>query len=168
MTSVYNIEIKESAEELKKLIRTQSKASKRDRLRALYLQRTLKVKSRRHLAQMLGCAESTIYRWFKKYQQQGLEGLLTIKTSSGRPTKITGEALRDLNNQLETRQGFGSYGEIQQWLAQEHQLELAYSTVHGTVRYRLQAKLKASRPRSNEADLKMQEQFKKNCQLSWQ
>ena len=120
MASVYNVEVKESAEELKELIRTQSKATKRDRLRALYLQRTGKVQSRRHLAEMLGCAESTIYRWFKKYQHQGLEGLLAVKTSPGRPAKITGQALRDLKNHLKTRTGFGSYEEIQEWLAAEH------------------------------------------------
>ena len=140
MASVYNVEVKESDEELKELLRTQSKASKRDRLRALYLQRTGKVQSRRQLAEMLGCAESTIYRWFKKYQKQGLEGLLAVKTSPGRPAKISGEALRDLNKQLKTRTGFGSYGEIQEWLAEQHQLETAYSTVHATVRYRLQVR----------------------------
>ena len=140
MKSVYNIEVQESTEELKELIRKQTKAAKRDRLRALYLQQTGQVQSRRQLAEMLGCAESTIYRWFKKYQNQGLEGLLEIKTSPGRPTKISGQALRDLNKQLKTRSGFGSYGEIQEWLAEEHQLETAYSTVHATVRYRLQVR----------------------------
>ena len=140
MKSVYNIEVQESPEELKELIKTQSKATKRDRLRALYLQRTGKVQSRRQLAEMLGCAESTIYWWFKKYQHQGLEGLLAVKTSPGRPAKITGKALRDLKNQLEKRKGFGSYEEIQEWLAAEHQLETAYSTVHATVRSRLQVR----------------------------
>ena len=166
MASVYNIEVKESAEELKELIRTQSKATKRDRLRALYLQRTGKVQSRRQLAETLGCAESTIYRWFKKYQHQGLEGLLAVKTSPGRPATISGKALRELKKQLKTRRGFGSYEEIQEWLAEEHQLETAYSTVHATVRYRLRAKLKASRPRSSKANPQVQDQFKKNCQPS--
>ena len=140
MKSVYNIEVQESTEELKELIRKQTKATKRDRLRALYLQQTGQVQSRRQLAEMLGCAESTIYRWFKKYQKQGLEGLLAIKTSPGRPTKIGGTALRELHKQLKTSTGFGSYGEIQEWLAKEHRLETAYSTVHGTVRYRLQVR----------------------------
>lgn len=140
MKSVYKIEVKESAEELKELVRTQTSASKRDRLRALYLQQTGQAQSRRHLAEMLGCAESTSYRWFKKYQKQGLKGLLAVKTSPGRPPKLSGQALRDLNKQLKTRSGFGSYGEIQAWLAEQHQLETAYSTVHGTVRYRLKVR----------------------------
>ena len=140
MKSVYNIEVQESPKELKELIKKQTKATKRDRLRALYLQQTRQVQSRRQLAETLGCAESTIYRWFKKYQKQGLEGLLADKTSPGRPTKISGAVLKDLKKQLKTRTGFGSYGEVQEWLAEQHQLETAYSTVHATVRYRLQVR----------------------------
>lgn len=164
MTSVFKIEVKESKEELKKLLRTKTQASKRDRIRALYLHRTGQAENRQQMAAMLGCAESTIYRWFKIYQNQGLQGLLAVKTSPGRPRKINARALSDLKQQLETRTGFDSYKEIQLWLARQHQLEIAYSTVHGTVRYRLQAKLKASRPRSSEADPQMQVNFKKNCQ----
>ena len=166
MTSVFNIKVKESQEELLKLLRIQTQASKRDRLRALYLHRTGQAKNRREMAAMLGCAESTIYRWFKTYHKQGLQGLLTVKTSPGRPRKISGQAYQDLQKQLAKRRGFGSYGEIQSWLAQQHQLKTAYSTVHGTVRYRLKGKLKASRPRSREADPEVQANFKKNCQLS--
>lgn len=166
MTSVYNIEVSESAEELKQLLTRQTQASKRDRVRALYLHRTGQANTRQHLAAMLGCAESTIYRWFKTYQHQGLEGLLAVKTSPGRPRKIQGQALDELKQQLATETGFGSYKEIHTWLTQHHQLETAYSTVHGTVRYQLQAKLKASRPCSSQADPKGQEQFKKNCQPS--
>ena len=87
------------------------------------------------MAAMLGCAESTIYRWFKTYQNQSLKGLLAVKTSPGRPRKISGQAYQNLQKQLATRTGFGNYGEIQSWLAQQHQLEAAYSTVHGTVKY---------------------------------
>ena len=53
------------------------------------------------------------------------------------------EALKD---RLAEPEGFGSYKEIQQWLAEEQGLELCYSTVHGIVRYELGAKPKAPRP----------------------
>ena len=53
------------------------------------------------------------------------------------------EALKD---RLAEPEGFGSYKEVQQWLAAEQGLELCYSTVHGIVRYGLGAKPKAPRP----------------------
>lgn len=117
------------------------------------------------MAAMLGRDESTIYRWLKTYRNEGLEELLAVKTSPGCPTKIQGQAMRELQEQLSTRSGFSSYGEIQSWLAEKHQLQIAYSTVHGTVRYRLKAKLKSPRPSSNDGHLTQQQEFKKNYQL---
>jgi hypothetical protein len=51
-----------------------------------------------------------------------------------------------LKERLSEPEGFGSYKEIQQWLAEEQNLELPYSTVHRIVRYELEAKLKTPRP----------------------
>ena len=51
-----------------------------------------------------------------------------------------------LKERLAEPGGFGSYTEIQQWLAEEQGIELPYSTVHGIVRYELGAKPKAPRP----------------------
>ena len=53
------------------------------------------------------------------------------------------EALKD---RLAEPEGFGSYKDIQRWLAEEHGVELCYSTVHGIVRYDLGAKPKSPRP----------------------
>jgi len=46
---------------------------------------------------------------------------------------------------LSEPEGFGGSKEIQQWLAEEHGLELPYSTACRTVRYDLEAKPKAPR-----------------------
>lgn len=53
--------------------------------------------------------------------------------------------LTKLQEQLAAVRGFGSYGEVQQYLARTHKIALAYSTVHKLVRYKLKAKLKAPR-----------------------
>ena len=74
MTTVFNLEISESPQQLQRLLCQHQHARDRDRLRALYLRKTGQVRSRRELAQ--GCNDSTLYRWFWLYQQQGLEGLL--------------------------------------------------------------------------------------------
>jgi transposase len=163
MTSVFDLEIHESVEELKALLSNQSTARLRDRVRALYLRKTAQVQTRRELAALLGCDESTIYRWFCTYQSRGMSGLLQLSPSSGRPSKVTADVLESLKERLAQRQGFRSYGEIQQWLAQHHQVQAAYQTIHGIVRYKLKAKLKVPRPVSIEADEALQQTFKKTA-----
>ena len=108
--------------------------------------------------------ESTLYRWLKRYKEEGIDGLLEVKAPPGVEPKIDGAVLEDLKAQLKRREGFASYGAIQQWLSEVHQLEVPDSTVHRTVHYRLKAKLKVPRPRSTDADEAQQEQYKKSCQ----
>jgi len=48
---------------------------------------------------------------------------------------------------LTDAKGFASFGEIQQFLLEKHQVALSYSRVHTIVRYEMKAKLKA--PRAN-------------------
>jgi transposase len=162
MTSVFDVEIVESAEELKALLSNTSAARLRDRVRALYLCKTSQVQTRRELAAILGCNESTIYRWFCTYQSEGISGLLQFKTPPGKPSKLSPQTLEALRVRLQEAEGFRSYGEIQQWLATEYNCDAAYQTVHGIVRYKLNSKLKVPRPRSIEADPQLQETFKKN------
>lgn len=138
MTSVLHIDIQESGEELKELMSQQTKARLRDRVRAIYLYKMGQVQTRRELATILGCNESTLYRWFCRYQSQGLTGLLQVKTSPGKPSKLPADVLEGLRQRLQERDGFQSYGEIQSWLADEYNVQAAYQTVHGIVRYKLQ------------------------------
>lgn len=162
MTSVFDIDIQESAAQLKALLSDQTLARFRDRVRALYLRKTGRAQTRRALAALLGCNESTIYRWFCTYQSEGMSGLLQIKTSPGKPSLIPPDVLEKLRVRLQERCGFHSYGEIQEWLQQECDVQAAYATVHGIVRYKLQSKLKVPRPVSTEADPQVQDAFKKN------
>lgn len=162
MTSVFQVDIQESGEELKELMSQQMNARLRDRVRAIYLCKTGQVQTRRELATLLGCNESTLYRWFCRYQSQGLTGLLQVKTSPGKPSKLPVDVLERLRQRLQERDGFHSYGEIQTWLADEHNVQAAYQTVHGIVRYKLQSKLKVPRPVSTEANPEVQATFKKN------
>ena len=162
MTSIFDIEIRESAAELKTLLSSQTNARIRDRVRALYLRQTGQAQTRRELAKLLGCNESTIYRWFCTYRSEGLAGLLHLPMPPGKPSKLSKEALEGLRLRLQERRGFQSYGEIQEWLATEYGVKAAYATVHGIVRYKLKSKLKAPRPVSIEADPQRQDTFKKN------
>jgi hypothetical protein len=70
-------------------------------------------------------------------------------------------AIDKLKQRLAQPQGFNSYGQIQQWLKAECGVVVAYRTVHQTVRYKLNAKLKVPRPRSKNAKPEVQQAFKK-------
>ena len=163
MTTVFNVEIAESPQPLQRLIRQHRHARDRDRLAALYLRKTGQVRSRRELA--LGCNESTLYRWFWLYHQQGLEGLLQHHSPPGGPSELTPEIRQALEQKLSDPHGWRSYGELKAWLQRECGIQAAYTTIHGWVRYKLGAKLKRGRKRSQQADPQQQRQFKKNSAL---
>ena len=159
-------EITESEDTLKSLLHQQASARYKERLQALYWLKSGQVTTRLELSRLLGRGESTIYRWLKLYKAGGLCALLEIKTSSGKPALIQGEALEKLKARLSDPQGFESYGAIVEWLRDECGLEVAYKTVHQTVYYRLKAKLKVPRPRSRQTDEAQQQSYKKNYRAS--
>jgi len=75
--------------------------------------------------------------------------------------------MKRLQEQLAKPQGFKSYGQIQQWLLQECNVDVAYQTVHAYVRYKLKGKPKVPRPRSQAAKPAVQEAFKKTLAPSF-
>jgi transposase len=137
--------IAESPAYLQTLLRAETDPKKRSRLQALYLLASGQAPSRLVLAKLLAVHRHTIQSWLRRYEEGGLSALLTLKKAPGKPPSLTPTVLSKLQARLAQVQGFGSYGEIQQYLACTHQVALAYSTVHRLVRYKLKAKLKAPR-----------------------
>jgi transposase len=137
--------ITESPEQLQKHLRAEADAKKRARLQALYLLASGQATSRQMLAKLLAVHRHTIQTWLKLYEAGGLTALVTIHKAPGKTPSVSSHVLTKLRAQLATVRGFGSYGEIQQYLARTHKVTLAYSTVHKLVRYKLKAKLKAPR-----------------------
>jgi transposase len=137
--------IAESAERLHAQLRKETDPKKHTRLQALYLLASGQVSSRLALAKLLAVHRHTIQTWLKLYEAGGLRALLTIKKAPGKPPTLTPAVLTNLQAQLADVHGFGSYGEVRQYLARTHKVALAYSTVHKLVRYKLKAKLKAPR-----------------------
>jgi transposase len=158
----FKVAVKETSEQLQHRLRRAVTVHSKERLQMLYLIKTGAVSSRQELAQRMERDESTIYRWLKRYKQGGIEALLSVKTPPGKVSKITPEALHQLKQRLAQPQGFNSYGQIQQWLETQCGVVVAYRTVHQTVRYKLNAKLKVPRPRSKHAKPQVQQAFKKN------
>jgi transposase len=147
--------IAESPRTLRTKLRTETDPKKRSRLQALYLLASGQAPSRLALAKLMAVHRHTIQAWFKLYEQGGLRALLTIKKAPGKRPSLTPGLLANLQARLNHNRGFGSYREIQQYLARVHKIPLASSTVHRLVRYRLKAKPKAPRRSHPKKSLKM-------------
>ena len=122
-----------------------------------------KAESRSAAARHLGVHRNTIANWLQLYEDGGIEALREIKDPGPDPGQqsIPPKVMEKLKKRLSKPEGFGSYKEIQQWLAEKHDLELPYSTVHGIVRYELEAKPKAPRPSHPKKSERKQVAFKK-------
>ncbi|MBK4731264.1 helix-turn-helix domain-containing protein [Oxynema sp. CENA135] len=145
MAKTLNLDIQESAEELKALLKQQTNAQRKERVHALYLLKSNQVTTLEELSKLLVRDTSTIYRWFQKYKQEGLDGLLKLYEPAGRPITIPQEALDKLRLKLQEPEAFKNYGEIQTWLKEECGVQVDYHVVYRAVRYKFKAKLKSSK-----------------------
>ena len=106
-------------------------------------------------------------QWAQTYRTQGLQGLLCLNYRGGNlAPSIPVEVQQQLKAQLAQPEGFASYKAIQVWLKEKHGLEVPYSTVFGTVKYRLDAHPKVPRPFAEQHDPAAVDTFKKNSQTS--
>ena len=81
------------------------------------------------------------------YRRNGLHGLLHLNYRGGNlAPSIPLEIQLQLKEKLAQPEGMVSYKAIQIWLKETHGLDVPYSTVFGTVKYRLKACLKVPRP----------------------
>lgn len=165
MAGVSRIEIQESSAQLKTLMHLQTSAMAKERLQVLNLLKSLQAKNITEAAQLVGRDRTTVQRWMQKYGGGGIEKLIAERTGQGRKRSIPAEVNSALEEELAKREGFKSYGEIQDWLEREHDLTVRYGTVHLHVRDRLGAKLKHPRPVSGKQDEPAVSLFKKPLRL---
>ena len=147
--AMYNLpEITESAQKLEELVCKEQDAQIQRRYHMLLLLKTGEAKSRSGAARHLGVHRNTIADWLGLYEEGGLEGLRKVGEPGPDPGQqsIPLETMEQLKRRLSEPEGFGSYKEIQRWLAEGFGLELPYTTVHRIVRYDLEAKPKTPRP----------------------
>jgi transposase len=158
--------ITESAQALQHRFRTEKDPQQRQRLQALYLLASGQAPSRLAIAELLAVHRHTVRAWLATYEAGGLHALLTIKKAPGKRSALTPAVRAQLQMRLRQPQGFGSYREIQQYLATEHHVHLAYSSMHGVVRYQLQAKPKSPRRSHPKKTLPRSLSFKPHSRLS--
>jgi putative transposase len=141
MSGVVRIEIVETPEELKDLMRQEKDAVRQEKLLVLYWLKTQMVDSVLSAAVRLGKHRTTIQRWLSSYRSGGIEELLFQKKRLGRPRIMNPATVEKLSQELQEPEGFSSYKEVHQWLTSCCKVKVAYRTVHQWARYRLKSKL---------------------------
>lgn len=161
MAGVYKLEIHQSEDELKQLLRQQKTGSDKERIQLLYLLKTKQAKTVQDAAALLGRNRVTLQEWLRQYRAGGLARLLETKKPSGRPRTIPTWAEVTLQKRLQEPQGFDGYQAICNWLETQLGIEAKYKTVHKLVHYRLNSSPKVPRPVSNEQSQERMEAYKK-------
>ncbi|WP_040656506.1 helix-turn-helix domain-containing protein [Rubidibacter lacunae] len=116
MPGKLHIDIAESAEELRSLLLSASNARVKEKLQALYWLKCGHASQATQVASLLGRTRVTVSRWLRDYRGGGLSALTEPKPRSGRPPEISGDALAQLQQELQNERSFSSYVEVQTWL----------------------------------------------------
>src|SRR4028119_1442847 len=161
MSGVVKIEIRETEEELKALLKKEKDVLRHEKLQVLYWLKTQTVETALSAAVRLGKHRTTIQRWLSSYRSGGIEELLLQKPRSGRPRIMNPKTVERLSKELQEPEGFSSYKEVHQWLTSCCEVKVAYRTVHQWARYRLKGKLKVPRPVSEKQKPGVVEELKK-------
>jgi transposase len=158
MSGIPKIEIQESAEELRELMKKQKNSLEFAKLQTLYLFKINAAETVRYMAVLIGRGESTIHRWLKVYRESGIKALLKdveeekdeeiSSRPPGRPQAIDVEIAAQIQQELKEEEGFSSYQEVKLWLEIVQGVEVSYISIWRFCRLELQAKLKVPRPRS--------------------
>jgi transposase len=162
MSGVSQIEIVESSATLRDLMQQQTTIEAKERVQCLYWLKSHQVSNITAVAELLGRHRVTVQGWLGKYRESGLSGLLGEgRLVGGRKSKVPAAVEAELRAILETRTGFSSYQDVQEWL-RERGVELTYGGTHYYVRHHLGASLKVPRPQSLAQDPQRVELFKKH------
>ena len=139
-------EITESAADLKGLLRQAKKKHEIQRLNALYLLKSGTAKNRVEVAKILGVDRTSVGTWLAAYETGGLQKLLKRGYAPGRVPILTETQQNILRKALETPEGFTSYVQVQEYIAQTFGVEMNYKAVYAMVHDKWGAKLKVPRP----------------------
>lgn len=146
MPKYANTDILEDKETLINLHTRHKGEKERKRIKMLLHLKLNTFRTRDELAKELNISKRTLERWITKYKQEGIAELLS-KESRNRESKfINGTIKEELEKRLNSPKGaFTSYVDIQNWLNQEYECDIKYSTLYYFLRNHFKTKLKVPR-----------------------
>ena len=161
MCRVFKFEVTESPETLETLLKQEKDVRRRERLQFLYWYKTGQANTRQALGKLLNRSQFAIGQWINTYRQRGLNGWRHLHYRGGNlAPSIPADIQCQLKEKLAQPEGFASDQAVQVWLQERQGLEVPYSTVFGTVKYRLKANLKVPRPYAVDHDPEAVEEFR--------
>jgi transposase len=153
--------IEEDPQQLKELEKRHRYSHLFQRVRMLRLLKSEECTNLGEAAQALGYSWRQCPRWFRSYQEGGIEELLISRVSErGRQELVTEEAFEDLKEAMKKGQ-IATISEADEFLRERHGIQYAHPDGVGQLLRRRKVKLKTGRPRHEEADPEQQEAFKK-------
>jgi transposase len=158
---LYSRVIEEDPQQLKELEKCHRYSHLFQRVRMLRLLKSEECRNLGEAAQALGYSWRQCQRWFKSYQQGGIEELLKSRVGErGRQELVTPEAFEDLEEAMK-RGEIATIGQADEFLRERHGIEYAHPDGVGQLLRRRKVKLKTGRPRHEKADPQEQEAFQK-------
>jgi transposase len=162
---LYSRVIEEDPQRLKELENYHRYTHLFQRVRMLRLLKSEECTNLGEAAEALGYSWRQCQRWFRSYQQGGLQELLQSRVSErGRQELGTEEAFEDLEEAMK-RGEIATIAQADGFLRERHGIEYAHPDGVGQLLRRRKVKLKTGRPRHEKADPEEQEAFKKTSPL---
>ncbi len=154
--------IKEDKEELLEMMKYERNSNKRNKIHLLYLVKTEEQIKITEISKIIKRPRTRIYKWFKLYEEEGIEGYLKKIDYNRHKSKLNGEKLEKLERILkEEGKGFSSFKEAYRYVNEVLNVKLAYISVYKILVNKLKAKLKVVRPVNENKDPEKEEAFKK-------
>jgi transposase len=164
MAKAKNIIVKETNEELKRLLKEQHKQTMRNRI--IMLQRIKKSEvslSKNELAELVGVNHNSIQKWRNLYESKGIKGLLEQTRGGKRREVITSPAHIAIEKRLKSpSDAFVSFEELRRWVEEHFIPGIKYVTLNAYVKRHFGAKLKVARKSHIQKDPVAVDTFKKN------
>jgi len=159
--------IKEELEEIQNRRKSESNQRLKARLYYLELRKENKIKNQEELARYLNVSADSLHRWSKKYNEGGINGLLSLKSGKQKrnflPSK-THELLKEKLKNLESP--FLSYTHAVNWLTKKTGIKYKYTTLRSYMIREFGSKLKVPRKSHYKKDPEAELVFKKPSKLT--
>lgn len=167
MATALLLDIKESKENLKKLLKKQPEHL-RDRIRMLLvIKLSSEALNKNALAEKVGVNHNSIQWWRTLYRKGGLSKLLEYNRGGYKKPLITPEVHQKLKERLHNpHQAFRSYEELRSWIDEQFIPGINYHTVNKYVKRHFGTKLKVARKSHIDKDEKAVEVFKKTSRIT--